>query len=52
MKAIVAPGARYDTNYYKHSCPRVAKSLEELRTALDRAWTPGSKGSPKAGSLF
>lgn len=53
MRGIVAPGARYDTNYYMYSCPRVAKSLEKLKTALDKAWTPGSKSTrPKPGSLF
>jgi hypothetical protein len=53
MKAIVAPGARYDTPFYKYSCPRIAKSLDKLRTVLDRAWTPGSKTTkPTPGSLF
>lgn len=53
MRGIVAPGARYDTNYFKYSCPRVANSLEKLRAVLDRAWSPGSKSTkPKPGSLF
>lgn len=49
MRAIVAPGARYEVNYFKYSCPRVAKSLDKLKAALDVAWTPGSKGGAKAG---
>lgn len=50
MKAIVAPGApRYEWAHYKYACPRVARSLEKLKTILDSVWTPGSKGRPAAG---
>ena len=53
MRAIIAPGApRYEWKHYKYACPRAAKSLQKLKTVLDRAWAPGSKSSPKAGSLF
>lgn len=47
MRAIVAPGARYGVNFYKHSCPRVAASLDRLKNALDRAWIPGGSREPQ-----
>ena len=38
IRAIVAPGKRYSTPSYKHTCPRTADSLDKLRACLDRVW--------------
>jgi hypothetical protein len=35
---IVKPGKSYSVPSYKYVCPRVARSLVRLRTALDTAW--------------
>ena len=44
MRAIVARGApRYELKHYKYSCPRVAGSIEKLKTILDEAWTRGKR---------
>ncbi len=51
-RTIVAPGARYDVNFYKYSCPRVAASLEKLKAVLDTVWTPGSRSGPQPGPSF
>lgn len=38
VRAVVAPGSRYDVPSYKYVCPRTAKSLERLAALLDKAW--------------
>ena len=46
MRAIVARGApRYEFKHYKYSCPRVAGSLEKLKTILDEAWARGKRAA-------
>jgi hypothetical protein len=38
FRAIVRPGARYPVKSYKYVCPRVAASLDKLRSVLREAW--------------
>jgi hypothetical protein len=38
LRAIVRPGARYDTPSHKYVCPRTAGSLERLCNALKQHW--------------
>lgn len=38
MRAIVAPGARYEVPSYKYACPRAASALERLYNALTKHW--------------
>jgi len=52
MRAIVAPGARYDEPSNKYVCPRVAESLERLKGTLDRVWTADFTPQPRPTSLF
>lgn len=39
LRKIVAPGKRYSEKNYKYVCPRTAKSLQRLKTVLDKVWT-------------
>lgn len=45
LRAIVAPGKRYQTANYKYVCPRTAASLERLGAVLNRAWA-AQQGAP------
>ena len=38
FRAIVAPGARYETANYKYVCPRTAGSLDRLTETLSNHW--------------
>lgn len=38
VRAVVAPGARYDVASYKYVCPRTAQALERLAGLLNKAW--------------
>jgi len=53
LNAIVAPGRHYPVNWYKHTCPRVAKSLLRLKSVLDDYWTnPPAHRLLKIGTIF
>jgi|HubBroStandDraft_5_1064220.scaffolds.fasta_scaffold179311_2 hypothetical protein len=43
----VAPGRRYDTPSFKHSCPETASGLQGLEKVLDGIWRPKPKAAKK-----